>query len=293
MQATKAYIPLCNPQLTQKQRKAVEYLSEKCYHMCINQNGKDGSIMNVPERIQELRKSKGISQEELANELGISRQAVSKWESGQSSPELDNIVALSEYFGVSADHILKGTPQPAETPPPAPPEQRKSLNDLLKLYVERKNAENESEEKEVLFQLAITQKQKSVLATALFACSAAVSVLGAFILGASFNSCNSDAWIVSLYVMLIGYAMYHVGKRLSEKEAPFIAKYISRASFVFAMVFLAAIHSVCESMDYFYEERTPFAIVYILAATIVYGIIMLARRIKKLQTKASPNDDSI
>ena len=271
-------------------------MSEKCYHICINQNGKDGSIMNVPERIQELRKSKGISQEELANELGISRQAVSKWESGQSSPELDNIVALSEYFGVSADHILKGTPQTAEAPPPAPPEPsqpRKGLNDLLRLYAERKNAENESEEKEVLFQLAITQKQKSVLSTALFACSAAVSVLGAFLLGMSFNSSNSDAWIFSLYVMLIGYAMYHIGKRLSEKEAPFTVKYINRASFIYAVTFLAAIHSVFRGMDYFYWDRTPFAVGYILAAAIVYGIILLARKIKKLQAETSLNDDRI
>ena len=149
----------------------------------------------------------------------------------------------------------------------------------MRLYIERKNAEDESEEKEVLFQLAITQKQKSVLAAALFVCSAVVSVLGAFLLGANFNSSNSDAWIVSLYVMLIGYAMYHIGRRLSEKEAPFTVKYINRAAFIYAVAFLAAIHSVFRSMDHFYWDRTPFAVCYILAAAVVYGIILLARKI--------------
>lgn len=65
--------------------------------------------MNIANRIQSLRKSKGISQEELAEQIQVSRQAVSKWESEQSVPELERIVAISEYFGVSTDYILKGT----------------------------------------------------------------------------------------------------------------------------------------------------------------------------------------
>ncbi len=69
--------------------------------------------MNMGQRIQGLRKEKGISQEELANALHISRQAISKWESQQSLPDLDNIIALSVYFDVTTDYILKGTePQP-------------------------------------------------------------------------------------------------------------------------------------------------------------------------------------
>lgn len=63
----------------------------------------------MEERINLLRKKMGLSQEELANKIGVSRQAVSKWESGQSMPDLDKIIALSELFGVSTDYILKGT----------------------------------------------------------------------------------------------------------------------------------------------------------------------------------------
>ena len=64
--------------------------------------------MNVADRIQSLRKSKGISQEQLANDLGVSRQAVSKWESEQSTPDMDKIVLMSDYFEVTTDYILKG-----------------------------------------------------------------------------------------------------------------------------------------------------------------------------------------
>lgn len=63
----------------------------------------------MEERINLLRKKMGLSQEELANKIGVSRQAVSKWESGQSMPDLDKIIALSDLFGVSTDYILKGT----------------------------------------------------------------------------------------------------------------------------------------------------------------------------------------
>lgn len=64
--------------------------------------------MNLADRIQYLRKQKGISQEELAEKMLISRQAVSKWESGQSAPDLEKIVMLSDYFKVTTDYLLKG-----------------------------------------------------------------------------------------------------------------------------------------------------------------------------------------
>ena len=64
--------------------------------------------MNMADRIQYLRKAKGISQEEFADKVGVSRQAVSKWESEQSTPELEKIITMSEYFGVTTDYILKG-----------------------------------------------------------------------------------------------------------------------------------------------------------------------------------------
>ena len=64
--------------------------------------------MKVSDRIRELRKIKGISQDELAEKLGVSRQAVSKWENEQSIPDIDKIILLSDYFEVSTDYLLKG-----------------------------------------------------------------------------------------------------------------------------------------------------------------------------------------
>jgi len=63
--------------------------------------------MKFAEKIQNLRKSKNFSQEELAEKLDISRQSVSKWESGLAMPEIDKLVMLSEMFEVTTDYLLK------------------------------------------------------------------------------------------------------------------------------------------------------------------------------------------
>ncbi len=63
--------------------------------------------MTLYEKIMELRKRKGLSQEELGAEIGVSRQAVSKWEMAQTTPDLNKIMALADLFGVSTDFLLK------------------------------------------------------------------------------------------------------------------------------------------------------------------------------------------
>lgn len=57
-------------------------------------------------RLQQLRKENGYSQEVLAEKLGLSRQSVSKWERGESSPEIDNLIALSKIYGMTVDELL-------------------------------------------------------------------------------------------------------------------------------------------------------------------------------------------
>lgn len=63
--------------------------------------------MNFSEKLHILRKEKRLSQEGLAEKLNVSRQAVSKWESGQSFPELDKIIILSDIFSVTVDELVK------------------------------------------------------------------------------------------------------------------------------------------------------------------------------------------
>jgi len=64
--------------------------------------------MNIADRIQSLRKTRGMSQEELADKIGVSRQTISKWESEQSTPDIEKVILLSDFFEVSTDYLLKG-----------------------------------------------------------------------------------------------------------------------------------------------------------------------------------------
>lgn len=64
---------------------------------------------NLPENLYELRKRAGLSQEDFADKLGVSRQAVSKWERGEAYPDTENLIAISEMFDVTIDELLKSS----------------------------------------------------------------------------------------------------------------------------------------------------------------------------------------
>lgn len=81
--------------------------------------------MTLAEKILALRTERNLSQGDLAEKLDVSRQSVSKWETGQSVPELDKIIRLADVFGVSVDQLVRegDPPNPAvETPPAAQPQ---------------------------------------------------------------------------------------------------------------------------------------------------------------------------
>ena len=74
--------------------------------------------MTLGQRLYQLRKDKNLSQEELADRLGVSRQSVSKWEGAQSVPDIEKILQISKLFGVTTDYLLKdemGEPEYAES----------------------------------------------------------------------------------------------------------------------------------------------------------------------------------
>lgn len=64
--------------------------------------------MNIGKRIYEIRQQQNITQEQLASDLAISRQAVSKWESGKAIPDIENLMYISNLYDVSLDELIKG-----------------------------------------------------------------------------------------------------------------------------------------------------------------------------------------
>lgn len=73
--------------------------------------------MNFSEKLYTLRKERGLSQEQLAENLDVSRQAISKWESGRAVPETEKLLLISDYFGVSLDYLMKEVVTGSHTPP--------------------------------------------------------------------------------------------------------------------------------------------------------------------------------
>ena len=144
--------------------------------------------MNMADRIQYLRKSKGISQEELADKVGVSRQAVSKWESEQSTPDLEKVIILSDFFGVTTDYILKGI-EPAT-------------------------------DKE--------QKSKEFTSQVLYIVSTAFAAIGLFCaFGEWYETQTMEAVWGAMIIQAIVIVGYFIAKVLSEEKAPFYVNWLN------------------------------------------------------------------
>ena len=90
--------------------------------------------MSLGERIKEQRKSCGMSQEKLAELVGVSRQAVTKWETDQSAPSTEKLFKLAQIFGTSVDLLIKNDEQSTATP-------AEQIYYMYKMEQERKRAE--------------------------------------------------------------------------------------------------------------------------------------------------------
>ena len=83
--------------------------------------------MSFAKKMIELRKQQGLSQQDLADRLGVSRQAISRWETGAVQPLADSVKSLAQVFQVSTDYLLNDdldTPTPPPTAQPAPPQEK-------------------------------------------------------------------------------------------------------------------------------------------------------------------------
>ena len=156
--------------------------------------------MNMADRIQYLRKTNGISQEELADKVGVSRQAVSKWESEQSLPDLGKIITMSDYFGVTTDYILKGIEPVADK----------------------------------------EQKSSELTSKILYIASTAFVVIGLFSAFAGwYEKQTMDTVWGSMIIQTVGIAGYFIGRLFSAARPPFAVNWLNLSGFLlmpFSMV---------------------------------------------------------
>ena len=121
--------------------------------------------MSLGDKIAELRRQRGWSQENLAERLGVTRQSVSKWESGASVPDLDKIIGLSELFGVTTDYLIK-----CESAAEAAPSGEDAADDQHSRYVTASMARE-------FIELTSANAPKTALAVALFVLSPVCLIL--------------------------------------------------------------------------------------------------------------------
>ena len=150
--------------------------------------------MNMADRIQYLRKTNGISQEELADKVGVSRQAVSKWESEQSLPDLGKIITMSDYFEVTTDYILKGIEPVADK----------------------------------------EQKSSELTSKILYIASTAFVVIGLFSAFAGwYEKQTMDTVWGSMIIQAVGIAGYFIGRLFSAARPPFAVNWLNLSGFLF------------------------------------------------------------
>ena len=112
---------------------------------------------NLSQRLADLRKENKLSQEALAEKMGLSRQAISKWERGESAPDTENLIMLSGIYGITLDELLHGkeTKETAEEPIEKPIEETEPKEEAAEISAaeipcekekERENAEPKKEE---------------------------------------------------------------------------------------------------------------------------------------------------
>ena len=91
--------------------------------------------MTFSEKLLELRKQNNFSQEELAEKLGVSRQAISRWESGETMPDSPNLLQISKIFSVSADYLLRDEIEQNFSEPKTEKTESKKKNPFFIIYI--------------------------------------------------------------------------------------------------------------------------------------------------------------
>ncbi len=135
--------------------------------------------MNTGEKIHQIRKMSGMTQEELAEKMNVSRQTISKWEIGTSAPDLENAIRLCELFQISLDDFVKGGRSMDDD------ETKISLQDIVKIHKR-------------------SQQMTVTLISGLFFLM--IGALVAFFIGALFDATGSIEYMLYRYIAVGEYA---------------------------------------------------------------------------------------
>lgn len=150
--------------------------------------------MNFSEKLLTLRKAKNLTQEQLAEKLNVSRQSISKWESGQATPELEKIVALSAVFDVTTDYLLKSS----------------EIDDL--------SVKTEMLEKQQQRMLVREQKQQQIFGCVMYSIAIYLLFFAVYFIGHFYFELWNPSVIFSVFLIATAIVIFICVKELSKKQ---------------------------------------------------------------------------
>lgn len=205
--------------------------------------------MKIADRILNLRKTKGISQEELADIIGVSRQAVSKWESDQSIPEIDKVIIMSDYFNVSTDYILKG--------------------DTLKKQEENKN----NSVSKILY----------IASTAFIA----IGLLCAF--ASWYNEKTVETIWGSMIIQVVGIVGYFIGKSISKEKAHIIIDWLNIILTLFMPISLIVTVALDKAISPYPSNLVSIFVFSGVYLVIMATVFLVLKKYNKIRKNANEN----
>lgn len=150
--------------------------------------------MDFSEKLLTLRKANNLTQEQLAEKLEVSRQSVSKWESGQAAPELEKIIAMSAIFNVTTDYLLKSS----------------EIDDL--------SVKTEMLEKQQQSMLIREQKQQQVLGCVMYAIAIYLIFFAVYAVGHFYFEIGNPSVIFSEFLIATAIVILVCVKKICRKQ---------------------------------------------------------------------------
>lgn len=150
--------------------------------------------MDFSEKLLTLRKANNLTQEQLAEKLEVSRQSVSKWESGQAAPELEKITAMSAIFNVTTDYLLKSS----------------EIDDL--------SVKTEMLEKQQQSMLIREQKQRQILGCVMYAIAIYLIFFAVYAIGHFYFEIGNPSVIFSEFLVATAVVIFVCVKKICRKQ---------------------------------------------------------------------------
>lgn len=150
--------------------------------------------MDFSEKLLTLRKANNLTQEQLAEKLEVSRQSVSKWESGQAAPELEKIIAMSAIFNVTTDYLLKSS----------------EIDDL--------SVKTEMLEKQQQSMLIREQKQQQILGCVMYAIAIYLIFFAVYAIGHFYFEIGNPSVIFSEFLVATAIVIFVCVKKICRKQ---------------------------------------------------------------------------